>query len=89
MAFGSPRRSPRAPFEAPERYSVSPLPSFCTVSAMRSPPLSASVRDLIFWLVPRLRPRFNARLASLEDALLDQLAEDDEPGRETKPGPVP
>ena len=46
-----------------------------------------SVRDLIYWLVPRLRPRFNSRLAALETALAEELAEDDE--SETKSGRVP
>jgi hypothetical protein len=58
----------------PDRYSVSPLHSFCTVP--RQPqPLSRMLTTISQWIIPRLRRR-NARLVVLEAMLVDQLADE-------------
>jgi hypothetical protein len=67
----------------PERYSVSPLPSFCTIP--RQPqPLPRQLVTIARWLIPRLRPR-NSRLIVLERLLIDQLAEE----LAEEPAPLP
>jgi hypothetical protein len=63
--------------EPPRHYSVSPLPSFCTVSATRPPPLSTSFLDILRLFFPGLRPHSTVRLSALDDAIVDRLVEDE------------
>jgi hypothetical protein len=65
---------------APDRYSVSPLHSFCTVTTRRAPSLSEMVRQIIAWLRGR-KPTFREQVldAQLVERLAEEIAEEETP----------
>jgi len=72
--------------EAPRRYSVTPLPSYATVTTQHAPSFSETVRQIVAWL---RGDRLTRRERQIEAAQIERLADllaDEEP--ETSPGPV-
>jgi hypothetical protein len=60
----------------PERYSISPLPSFCTVIAAprRPPSLIAQLRDLLRWLGIVRPPHRNLTQRIADERMVAALA---------------
>jgi hypothetical protein len=78
--------------EAPRRYSVSPLPSYCTVTpTQHSPSLSESLRLIWYWL-RGVQPnwRETAREARIVEALAEEMEAEVSPtgGHKTETSPV-
>ena len=65
----------------PPRYSASPLPSFCTISARPQPSLLQALREIVAWWRGR-RPSLVERIREEKrvEKIAELLAEEDAKG---------
>jgi hypothetical protein len=59
----------------PDRYSASPLYSFCVVPTRHSPPFAETTKAVLRWITGR-QPRQTARERQLEALAIERLAQE-------------